>query len=172
MLVSVCGVASYPVLISILKLKWKYVRAVYKTSVGVCTCDVYLYACTRQMSVLHSSPYGLCRFAHRVASTLPMCSVGQVPLHSQYRRHHLDLNNHRSVCGLLGVDVWMCNTSYTLCLCCTMFKAFQRVVSGLLQHNFSSVLTCYEWQPQPNLTDKSLLEVAIPLIVISVHMCT
>ena len=48
-------------------------------------------------------------------------------------------------------------------------QLLQHVVSGLLQHNFSSVLACYEWQPHPNLTHKSLLEVAIPLIVISVH---
>ena len=56
--------------------------------------------------VLHSPPNGRCRFPHRLVYPLPVCSGEQIhltvsfhPLHSQYRRHHLDRNKHRSVCG-------------------------------------------------------------------------
>ena len=56
--------------------------------------------------VFHSPPNGRCRFPHRLVSPLPMCSgehfhltVSFHPLHSQYRRHHLDGIKHRSVCG-------------------------------------------------------------------------
>ena len=56
--------------------------------------------------VFHSPPNGRCRFPHRLVSPFPMCSGEQFhltvslhPLHSQYRRHHLDGNKYRSVCG-------------------------------------------------------------------------
>ena len=68
-------------------------------------------------SVFHSPPNDRCRFPHRLVSPLPMCSGEQFhltvslhPLHSQYRRHLLDPNQHRSVCGgeRGGGKLWMC----------------------------------------------------------------
>ncbi len=70
-----------------------------------------LYICARQILVFYSSPNALCRFPHRLVCPQPMCSrervnftVSLLPLHSHYRRHHLHLSKHRSVCAV-GVDV-------------------------------------------------------------------
>ena len=71
----------------------------------MCVCKgTYVYL-NKADIVFHSPSNGRCRFPHRLVSPLPMCtveqfhhSVGFHPLHSQYRRHHLDRNKHRSVC--------------------------------------------------------------------------
>ena len=60
-----------------------------------------------------SSPYGLCRFPHRVVCSL--CSGKQghlsfslLPSCSQYRRDHLDFSKHRCVCVFVCVCVCVC----------------------------------------------------------------
>ena len=84
--------------------------SVWEVGMGVCVyMCVCLYICARQILVFHSSPNGLCRFPHSLVCPQSICSWERVKLtisllllHSQYRRHHLDLSKHRSVCGVGG----------------------------------------------------------------------